>query len=230
VKSLLALLASLAAVSALALPTQIEAEYLISTGGITIGRVTETYKRTGATYRIESTTRAEGVLKLFKDETVVLQSEGRVDAQGLQPLRFEQKRSGDRSRDIHAEFDWRKAEMLSEYRGEQSTQPLPPGTQDRLSVMYQFMNLTQGGAEVRMYMSNGRKVDLFTYRRVDSPRLATPAGEFATVHYERVTENGKESRAQVWLASERYNIPVRVVFEDSNGLRLEQNIVNLATR
>ena len=229
-KTPIGLIACLVALSAHAVPTQIDAEYRISTGGITIGRVSETYSRDGDTYRIESTTRAEGVFKLFKDDTVVLHSEGRVGADGLKPLRFGQKRAGDRSRDIHAEFDWQKSELRSEYRGEATTQPLPPGTQDRLSVMYQFMNVPRSGAEVRMHMSNGRKVDLFTYRKVDEPRLETPAGAFATMHYERITENAKENRAQIWLASERHNIPVRVVFEDSNGLRLEQTIVSLTTR
>lgn len=223
-------LACLHALPALAVPTQVEAEYQISTAGLTIGRVSETYVRKGDVYRIESTTRAEGVLKLFRDETVVLRSEGRVGPSGLVPLHFEQTRSGDRSRDIRADFDWEKSLLRSEYRGEETTHALPPGTQDRLSIMYQFMNVERRGAEVRMHMSNGRKVELYAYRLVDEPRLATPAGEFATVHYERITESSKESRAQLWLARDRFNIPVRVVFEDSSGLKLEQTIVNLTTK
>lgn len=224
------LLACLLAPHALAIPTHVEAEYRISTSGITIGRVSETYVREGDTYRIESTTRTEGVFKLFRDDTVVLVSEGRLGPGGLQPLRFEQKRAGDRSRDILADFDWAKSLMHSEYRGEATTHPLPPGTQDRLSLMYQFMNVVPQGERIRMHMSNGRKVELYTYRKVDEPRLATPAGEFATAHYERVTESEKESRAQLWIAKDRYNIAVRVVFEDANGLRLEQTIMSLTAR
>ena len=34
--------------------------------------------------------------------------------------------------------------------------------------------------EVRMHMSNGRKVERYAYRKVDESLLATPAGEFAT--------------------------------------------------
>jgi hypothetical protein len=223
-------LACLIAPHALAIPTHVEAEYRISAGGIVIGRVSETYVRQGDTYRIESTTRSEGVFKLFRDETVVLVSEGRLGPGGLQPLRFEQRRAGDRNHDILATFDWEKSLLHSEYRGEATTHPLPAGTQDRLSLMYQFMNAAPGGERVRMHMSNGRKVELYTYRKVDELRLATPAGEFATAHYERVTENEKESRAQLWIATERFNIPVRVVFEDSKGLRLEQSIESLTTR
>ena len=230
-RALLALaFAGLLAAPALALPTQVEAEYQISTGGITIGRVHETYVRKGDAYRIESTTRAEGILKLFRDETVVLASEGRVGPRGLEPLRFEQRRTGDATRDVSATFDWEKAQLRSSYRGENSVHALPAGTQDRLSVMYQFMNLAGAAERVRLPMSNGRKVDLYTYRKVDEPRLATPAGEFATAHYERVTEDEKENKAELWLARDRFNLPVRVVFEDNRGLRLEQTLVNLTTR
>jgi hypothetical protein len=225
----LLLFLSLAA-PALALPTEIEAEYLIATSGIPIGRVSESYSRTGNAYRIESTTRSEGLFKLFRDDAVILKSEGRVVPAWLQPLRFEQQRAGDRSRDILAAFDWGGSLLRSRYRGEESTHPLPPGTQDRLSILYQFMNMTPGGNEVRLHMSNGRKVERYAYRRVDEAVITTPAGEFATVHYERITEGANEDKAQLWLAKDRYNLAVRIVFQDARGLQLEQTITSLATR
>lgn len=224
------ILAGLLAPPAIAAPSEVTATYRITAAGVAIGNVAESYVRQGDTYRIDSTTRAEGVLKLVRDDTVVLHSEGRVVADGLQPLLFEQKQTRDPSRNVRARFDWPKSVFHSEFRGESTTRPLPPGTQDRLSIMYQFMNITPGGERVSMYMSNGRKADLYTYRLVDSPRIETPAGEFATLHYERVTEGKNESRAQVWLARDRFNFPVRVVFEDKNGLKLEQNLVSLVTR
>ena len=79
-------------------------------------------------------------------------------------------------------------------------------------------------------MSNGRKVDMYTYRLVNEERLVTRAGEFDTLHFERVTESGNESRAEVWLAKDRHNFPVRIVFDDPKGFRLEQTIVGLQTR
>jgi hypothetical protein len=226
-----ALLLSLSlAAPALALPTEIEAEYLIATSGIPIGRVSESYSRTGNAYRIESTTRSEGLFKLFRDDAVTLRSEGRVVPAGLQPLRFEQQRAGDRTRDILAAFDWTGSVLRSRYRGEESTHPLLPGTQDRLSILYQFMNMAPGGNEVRLHMSNGRKVERYAYRKVDEPVILTPAGEFATVHYERITEGANEDKAQLWLAKDRYNLAVRIVFQDARGLQLEQTITSLATR
>jgi hypothetical protein len=211
-------------------PSHVEAEYRITSGGVVIGRVRETFVREGATYRIESVTRSEGPLKLFLDDTVTLLSEGRIGPEGLVPMRFEQRRARDGSRDIHATFDWAGSLLRSEYRGEAHTQPLPPGTQDRLSVMYQFMNVATRVNEVRVPMSNGRKVEHYNYRKVDEPVLTTPAGEFATVHFERVLDAPDDGQAQLWLAKDRFNLPVRVVFMDAKGLKLDQQLVSLVTR
>jgi hypothetical protein len=220
-----------AAASALPVaPSRIEAEYRISSAGVVVGRVRETFVREGERYRIESVTRSEGPLKIFLDDTVTLRSEGRVGPAGLVPLRFEQRRARDASRDIEATFDWPAALLRSSYRGEEHTESLPAGTQDRLSVMYQFMNVSTRANEVRVPMSNGRKVSLYAYRKVDEPLLATPAGEFATVHFERIVDTPNDGQAQLWLARERHNIPVRVVFVDSKGLKLDQQLVSLVTR
>jgi hypothetical protein len=224
------LVATALSTPALALPTEVEAEYRVTTAGLTIGRVVETFHRDGDAYRIRSTTRSEGILKVFRDDTVTLRSEGRVGPQGLRPLRFEQTIRTDRARDIRAEFDWNRHLLLTDYRGEHSTHALPDGTQDRLSVLYQFMFLTRADPLVSMYMSNGRRVTQYTYRRAEEAPLDTPGGRFDTVRYERVTESERENRAQVWLARDRFNLPVKVVFEDTHGLQLEQLLVSLTTR
>ncbi len=221
---------SAAAAPAPAVPARVEAEYQIAAAGLVIGRVRETFTREGDAYRLESTTRTEGVFKLFRDDTIVLRSEGRIGPAGLVPLRFEQRQAGSKGHDTVATFDWAGKVLRSEHGGETKTVDLPAGTQDRLSVMYQFMFEPLGRPRVEVYMSNGRKVDRYSYRLVDSPSVSTPAGEFRTAHYERLTQDEKENRAQLWLAAERFHLPVRVVFEDAKGLRLEQSLVSLSTR
>ena len=219
-----------ASMGAAAVPTEITAEYRLINSGMTIGRVTESFVRKGDSYSIQSVTRSDGVLKLLYDDQIVLESSGKVVAAGLQPLEFGQRRARDASRDIKATFDWDKGVMRSEVGGKHSEVTLPSDTQDRISVMYQFMNLTKSGDTVVVPMSNGRKVELYTYRLVEEVKLDTPAGEFQTLHYERVTASPKESKAQVWLAKDRFNFPVRVIFDDPKGLRLEQILVDLQSR
>jgi hypothetical protein len=225
-----ALLLSLGfAAGAAAAPVEITAEYqLIHRGLGVIGRVSDAFARTGDNYTIRSSMRSEGALKMFMDTQLVLESTGKVIASGLQPATFSQRRSNSTKGDVKATFDWDKGVMRSIHDGTITDVTLPPATQDRISVMYQFMNLTTGPI-VTMNMSNGRKVELYTYRYVGEERIATPAGEFPTVHYERVTNPG-ESKAEIWLAKDRFNIPVRVLFDDPKGLRLEQTLVDLQTR
>ncbi len=217
------------AAGALAAPVQIAAEYQLSHRGLgVIGRVSETFVRDADSYTIRSVTRSEGALKVFFDEQLVLESLGKVVASGLQPLSFSQRRMNSTKGEVKATFDWDKGIMRSMHDGSVTDVPLPPATQDRISVMYQFMNLPRGPT-VSMNMSNGRKVELYTYRFVGEERVAVPAGEFPTLHYERVTNPG-ESKADIWLAKDRFNLPVRVVFDDPKGLRLEQTLVDLQTR
>jgi Protein of unknown function (DUF3108) len=151
-------IAFLAPAAAFATPNDIAAEYRLSVTGLTIGHVSETYSRKGDTYAIRSVARAEGPLKLFLDDQLTLQSSGRIVATGLQPLEFAQRRSNTTKGAVQATFDWDRGVMHWESGGSSADVPLPGETQDRISVMYQFMNLTPGSRTVEMHMSNGRKV------------------------------------------------------------------------
>ena len=228
-RSLLAI-AAFATTTAFAIPSEITAEYQLTNRGITIGRVVETFVRKGDTYAISSISRSEGILKVLYDEQITLQSAGRVNAAGLQPLQFEERRTRESKRDVNARFDWERGVMHSRFRGEDSEHFLPRETQDRISMMYQFMHLKPRAGNLVTSMSNGRKVEAYTYRMVDEVRLATPMGQLDTLHLERVTASPKESKVEVWLAKDHYNFPVRVVFDDPKGLRVEQTIVALQAR
>ena len=216
--------------AAIAMPNEITAEYRLTSHNVPIGRVTETFIRKGDNYVISSVTRSEGALKVFLDDQLTVESSGRVGQDGLKPLRFAQRRAKDSKRDVDATFDWERGVMVSRFRGEVKEVPLPPETQDRLSVMYQMMSLDAGASATTVTMSNGRRIETYAYRMVEEVRLNTPAGDFETRHYARVPANEKESRADVWLAKDRFNFPVRVVFDDPRGLLHEQTLVALQSR
>jgi len=225
----LLLLPVAAAAAASAMPTRINAEYELTNRGVTIGRVVESFARNGDNYEIQSVSRAEGVLKALYDEQITTQSSGRVNEAGLKPLQFAERRAKEPKRDVSASFDWDKGVMHSRFRGETTEQPLPAATQDRISMMYQFMNVKRRDGNVTLAMSNGRKVETYTYRFVDEARIATPLGEFDTLHFERVTAAPNDRHVEVWLAKDRHNFPVRVVFDDPRGFRVEQAITSLRT-
>jgi hypothetical protein len=221
---------SFAAAAAAAQPMEISARYGITNSGMMIGSVSETFVRHGDSYSIQSVTRSEGMLKMFVDDQITVESTGRIGAEGLQPLAYNEHRQKDSKRDLKSEFDWTKGVMRTQLHGEATEVALPAETQDRISMMYQFVNMKQFGDTLVVPMADRRKVEFFTYKLVDEGTIATPAGDFATRHYQRVVNNPKDTKADVWLAKDRYNFPVRIVLDDPKGFRLEQTIEALDTR
>ena len=228
--SVIAALLLAASTHALALPSEITAEYEVTNLGVRIGRVHETFQRKGDDYRIQSVTRSEGPLKIFLDDQVTLESSGKIGPAGLRPSHFGQRRAKDSRRDVDAVFDWDRGVIRTTFKGESSVLPLPKDTQDRLSLMYQLTRANAADGAMKVPMSNGRRVEVYTYRFVAEQRISTPAGDFDTLHFERVTTSPRDNKAQVWLAKDRFNFPVRIVFDDHKGLRLEQNLTTLQAR
>jgi len=229
--ALIATVFACVAASAASQPTQIEAQYIVTTnGGITIGRASEVFSRKGDSYSIRSETRSDGALKAFLDDQITVESSGRVDKEGLKPLEYSERRAKDNKRDLKSTFDWKINVMHTELRNDPSDYWFPPGTQDRISVMYQFMHMKELGETLTIPMAERRKINTYTYKLIGQERTATPAGDFDTRHYRRVTTDPKETKVDLWLAKDRHNFPVRVIFDDPKGYKLEQQLVALETR
>jgi len=212
-------------------PQQVDAQYIVTTnGGITIGRANESFTRKGDTYSIRSETRSEGVLKTFVDDQFTVESSGRVGKEGLKPLEYNERRAKDNKRDLRSTFNYKIDVMHTEMRGEPSDAWVPPGTQDRISIMYQFAHLPELGDTLVIPMADRRRIKTYTYKMIGEERITTPAGEFDTRHYQRVLDEPRETKVDVWLAKARNNFPVRVIFDDPKGFKLEQLLVSLEIR
>lgn len=209
------------------LPTSVKVSYKIYKGSILIGQNDETFERKGKRYSIVSTTHAEGPLAIFFKEHIIYKSEGVINAQGLQPLTFEQVRA-EASRNIFAKFDWDKKEITSTRDGRSEPFDLPDGTQDRLSSMYQFMHAIPKTAQLTVLMSQGKRSERYSYQKQGEPTIKTPVGDFETVYYARNVKDG-ESKSQLWLAKNKFYLPVRVIFEDKNGA-FEQVLTSLSVQ
>jgi Protein of unknown function (DUF3108) len=207
------------------LPQRIAATYKIFKAGLHIATDEETFERDGERYKITSRSTPTRVLAIFVSDRITIKSEGRITAQGLQPASYEYLRN-DPSRAIRATFDWTKKEIRSSHGNTEETFELPDATQDRLSAMYQFMIAIPRTPQVIAWMSSGKKSERYVYVKQGEKTLNTNAGDFATVHFARDAQAG-ESKAQLWLAKDRFHIPVRIVFEDKNGA-FEQVLNTLA--
>ena len=112
--------------------------------------------------------------------------------------------------------------------GATETFDLPEGTQDRLSSMYQFMLAVPRTPQLTVWMSQGKRSEKYVYQKQGEPTIKTPVGDFATVFYARDTIAG-ESKSQLWLAKNKFHLPVRIIFEDKNGA-FEQVLASLSVQ
>src|ERR1043166_2977845 len=205
---------ALPALATAEVPTKISASYDLLKNGQHVGVIQEQFERTGDSYSIVSETRLLGVLGLVPAGRMKVTSRGAVAARGLRPAHFEQARGTDTARDTSATFDWSNGSITLQHGGTVETLPLPAGTQDRLSVMYQFMFLQLARLPALEFpMTNGSKVDLYRYDVHRGQSVATPAARFNGVHLVK-QRTPEQTGTEIWLAEQRNFFPVRVVNQE----------------
>lgn len=223
------LVLSVAAPAHAAAPNSVQVTYDIYKDSIRIGVIEETYTRDKDRYTLSSTTKPVGIFAVFKPEKVFVNSNGLVGKQGLKPLHFDHKREQDTSKDSSAEFDWEKGELTQIHQDQRDVVALPEGTQDRLSAMYQFMFLPSSARTVDFPMTNGVRLNNYHYAVSRGEKLKTPAGEFTTLYLDDQAKAG-ERHNEIWLATQRYNLPCKMVITEANGDQLTQVLSKLQIR
>ncbi len=219
-KRTLLLLSALVALPAVAAPTQVDLHYALSRNGLAVATMHDTFQRSGKQYRIVSTTAASGVIGMLYKGTLTSTSAGLIGPRGLRPMRFEQTRSDAPDKNIGARFDWKASKLTLLDKGRSETVALLPGTQDRLSVLYQFMFVKPGEATLKFDVATGHSLSPETYTLVGREKLATPVGEFNTLHYRNDAPAG-EKQIEVWLATARDYLPVQVRVTDDGAIALQ---------
>lgn len=202
-----------AATSSPAQITHVTAHYDVLKGNIKVATMTETFTRTQDSYHIESVTQAVGLLAMFKPEVIHVTSEGTLTAKGLRPATYIQERKLDTGRNTRADFDWKSKLITLTDRAGKRTLPLPAGTQDRLSAMYQFMFTSlQKASELSFNMTNGSKVDDYSYHITPDQSMTVPLGTFKALYVANPLQNGNQT--EIWLATEHNNFPYKMTITD----------------
>lgn len=210
-----------------AAPTRIQARYDVSDSGLKVAVIDETFIRNGDHYHIESVTRPYGLLALLKHEVIRVSSDGTITPAGLKPQVFDTTRKQDADRNAHAEFDWTKATITLTDRNGTRTLPLRNGTQDRLSAMYQFMFVPLQHAKwLKFDMTNGSKVDDYSYQITPGIKVKVPLGTFHS-YYLASPKEKTPHRTEIWLATGRGNFPCKMIVTESNGDRYTQDLTLL---
>lgn len=215
---------------AVSAPRLVKATYAGFMNGMSIGTITEQFESDGASYRIVSDTKPIGLAALLQRQPLRFSSTGQVVRDGLHPSQFEARRAANDAPQVSAEFDWSQGHLVLKHSGRSESMSLPAGTQDRLSVMYQFMYLpAERLRQLDFPMTNGRKLDRYRYRGTPEIEIDTGLGRLKTLHLVKQREPG-ETVSEVWLSPQHYNFPVKLLVVERDGVRFEQVIQSLEVR
>jgi hypothetical protein len=213
-----------------AAPRQISASYNVSLNGLPVAVINERFETEGNTYRIISESNTVGVAALFRRQSATLTSSGLVLRTGLRPQRFEGQNKGKDMRHAVAVFDWTTQRLTLNYDDRTETAALAPGTQDRISLMYQFMFLEFGKLkQIEVPMTNGRKLDQYRYSVTPDAEIDTPLGRIRTLHLVKQREPDQDS-TEIWLSPQHHYFPVKVLIVEADGARYEQVLTRLDLR
>ncbi|OON59730.1 hypothetical protein B0920_20825 [Massilia sp. KIM] len=155
-------------------------------------------------------------------------SQGAIDAYGLAPAEFWEKRL--RKSPTTTTFE-RASKTLSFSESEQ-TYPLKGGEQDRVSVTWQLAAVARAagdrfkpGSEWPFFVAGRRDAETWTFRVVKREKVKTGLGELDAVLLERLPlPDDKDQTLQVWLAPEREWYPVKLRFTDGDKETIEQTV------
>ena len=158
-------------------------------------------------------------------------SEGTVDAYGLAPREFYEKRL--RKDPSTATFD-RDAKKLTFSDGDK-TYPLKGGEQDRLSITWQLAAVARAagdkfkpGSEWPFFVAGRRDAQAWTFKVVKREQVKTGVGEVEAVMVSRKALPGsKDQNIDIWLAPGNEWYPVKIRFTEGDKETIEQTLKSI---
>jgi Protein of unknown function (DUF3108) len=204
-------------------PEHIKITYALSVKGMA-GDAVETLEHDGKTYSIVSETRGKGILAtigVLNKRT----SRGHITPQGLRPDEYRDERPFGWV--ASAKFDWEARTITQERKGKSETLPMPATAQDPLSLAYTFAFVPPKEKEYDIVRADGRGLTPFRFVAVGNERIPTPLGDMQALHIAKVRDGPDDKATDIWFATERDFIPVRVLVVDKDGARADQIVTRI---
>ena len=177
-------------------------------------------------FLIESETRSP----LF-GKVLDAKSEGRIDAYGLAPASFTEKRL--RKEATVTSFD--HASDLISFSASADTYPLKGGEQDRNSAIWQLIAVARGAhgkfnadSELRLFVAGQHDAETWVFKVDKQEKVHTAMGDFNAVHIIKAPPDAKAQQVELWLAPALEWYPVRIRFSEANGDYIEQVLSSVA--
>ncbi|UXU87548.1 DUF3108 domain-containing protein [Burkholderia sp. S-53] len=152
-------------------------------------------------------------------------SEGRIDAFGVAPDRYVEKR-GKRPEDI-AIFNREIRQVV--FTRTPNNAPLPDGVQDRFSMLMQLSGLLRGnpsaykpGVTQQFFVIDNNSGETWPITVIGDEQVQTQAGIIDARHFMRLPRrDGDTRRIDMWLAPSLGWLPARLVQSEPNGAQIE---------
>lgn len=188
-----------------------EISYTWSYHGMTVAVSTlKLEQRDAQTWVYSSSSEPRGIGHLFPQRPR-MQSVMRITADGVQPLSYHATAgTSSTARDINVSFDWEHNRVTGVYENTKVDMPLPPGTQDDLSVQIALMvDLLRGQVPSTFLLLEKNGARKHFYTREGTETLSTKIGSVPTVIYRSVAEYSPRA-TRFWCAPDRGFIPMKV--------------------
>ena len=212
-------------------PHKVSLTYELSYNGVVAAELTEVLEHDGKVFSLNSEGRGKGLGALFYRGAAKRYCRGEVTGTGLRPLEFRDQR-GDKPASV-ARFDWGKKTLTQEYEGRSETANMLPPLQDRLSFLYNFAFQNspelKPGHEIKIALTDGRGLAQFHYVVAGKEMLKTPAGELETVHLVKQRDGKEDKGTEIWFASGKDYLPVRILVIEKDGARLDQVLTRIGS-
>jgi hypothetical protein len=174
-------------------------------------------------YAVSTETRAMLLGKILETS-----SEGAVDAYGMAPDRFVEKRL---RRDPSTTTFNREQNKITFTQSAESF-PLQGGEQDRTGITWQLVAVARAnaakmtpGSEWKFFVAGPRDAEQWSFKVVGREKIRTPQGEIDAVHVFRAPPpDAQGQKLDIWLAPKQEWYPVRLKFTDPDGDYIEQTL------
>ena len=204
------------------------AVYQIEWHGITAGYSTVTLSQPSpGTYEYSSVNRPRGIFRLAFPDAITEKSIFQMRDGHVEPLRYQEDNGRGRNQNVSLEFDWSTGRAKGTASGKAVDQPLPPGTQDPLSVQVELMrDLLAGHAPARFLLFDHDIAKEYHYTREGTAVVDTDMGPIDTVIY-RSDRPDSDRVMRLWLAPSLGYLPVEGVRRRKGKVEFELHIHEL---
>jgi hypothetical protein len=190
-----------------------------------VGRTVQSWKIEGTHYQLSSRSETTGLVDLIRSQHRNYLSRGELTPEGLRPELFLMSRNRGRGlEEARAQFDWTQGSVTLGRAGQARVEPLPQGSQDLVSLMYQLALDPPAPGRRQVTVTNGRHLETYLFDVLREEKIETPLGVLRALPLKQVRQPGDES-VDVWLATEYRHLPVRVRFYNREGEPSGEQIV-----